>query len=79
MAVSYKRLFKLLIDRDMMKKDLCKKANISSATLAKLANGDNVTMEVLERICLSLGCNIEDIVEILPDSVAASSANWPET
>ncbi len=67
MAVSYKRLFKLLIDRDMKKKDLCRIANISPATAAKLSSGDNVTVEVLERICLSLHCNIEDIVEIIPD------------
>ena len=67
MAVSYKRLFKLLIDRDMKKKDLCQVANVSPATVVKLSNGDNVMVEVLERICLSLHCNIEDIVEIIPD------------
>ncbi len=68
MAVSYKKLFKMMIDKDMKKKELCQLAEISPATVTKLVNGNNVTMEVIEKICLGLDCNIEDIVEIVKDS-----------
>ena len=67
MAVSYKKLFKLLIDKDMKKKDLSKLTGISNNTIAKLANNENVTMEVIEKICVGLGCTVDDIVEIVPD------------
>ena len=67
MIVSYKKLWKLLIDRDMLKRDLCKKAGLSSATVAKLTNGANVQTDVLVKICTALGCGIEDIMEILPE------------
>jgi DNA-binding Xre family transcriptional regulator len=65
MAVSYKKLFKLLIDRDMKKKELCEQAGINSATIRKLSNGDNVTMEVIEKICRSLNCSVDDILEFV--------------
>ena len=68
MAVSYKKLFKMLIDRDMKKKDFRESVGISYSTLNKLEKGENTNVEVLERICLKLGCGINDIVEILPDS-----------
>lgn len=68
MAVSYKKLFKMLIDRDMKKKDFREFVGISYSTLNKLEKGENTNVEVLERICLKLGCGINDIVEILPDS-----------
>ena len=68
MAVSYKKLFKLLIDRDMRRKDLRKLTGISYSTLGKLTNGDNVNMEVVEKLCLALNCRIEEIVEIIPDN-----------
>lgn len=64
MSVSYKKLWKLLIDRDMKKKDLAEKANISSYTLSKLNRGDNVNTDTLVKICKALDCQIEDIVEI---------------
>jgi DNA-binding Xre family transcriptional regulator len=67
MAVSYKKLFKMLIDRDMKKKDLKKIAGISNNTVSKLANGENVTMEVIEKICVNMNCGVEDIVEFVPD------------
>jgi DNA-binding Xre family transcriptional regulator len=67
MAISYKKLFKLLIDRDMKKRDFKDLVGLSYSTLSKLERGDNVTVEVLERICLKMGCRIEEIVEILPD------------
>lgn len=68
MAVTYKKLFKLLIDRDLKKQDLAEKAQISAATISKMAAGDNVTMEVVEKICRALDCSFDDIVEIVPVS-----------
>ena len=67
MAVSYKRLFKLLIDKDLKKKEFCELPEIGSSTLRKLSHGENVQMEVLERICLKMDCQLSDIAEILPD------------
>jgi len=67
MATSYKRLWKLLIDKDMKKKDLEKVANISHYTVYKLMRGENVTTEVIEKICLSLHCTPDQMMEILPD------------
>ena len=62
MTVSYKKLWKLLIDKDMMKKDLQVKANISWATVTKMSKNETVSMEVLMKICQALDCRIEDIV-----------------
>ena len=67
MAVSYKKLWKLLIDRDMMKKDLAAAAEISNYTISKMSRGENVTVEVLGKICWALGCGIDDIMEFIPD------------
>ena len=64
MAVSYKKLFKILIDRDMKKKEFRDFVGISYSTMSKLEKGENTTVEVLEKICLKLGCGINDI---LPD------------
>jgi len=64
MSISYKPLWKLLIDRDMKKGDLMRQAGVSSSTMAKLAKNDTVRTDVLDRICLSLECKIEDIMEI---------------
>ena len=68
MAVSYKKLWKLLIDRDMKKKDLCALAGISTASVTKMGKGGHVTTEVLAKICAALGCTVDDIMEIVPDS-----------
>lgn len=68
MAASYKKLWKLLIDKDLKKKDLAKIANISNYTVTKLTRGDNVTTDVLGRICEALDCSIEDIMEFIPDA-----------
>ncbi len=65
MAVSYKRLWKLLIDHDMKKKDLSEKANVSSYTIARMSKGENVTTEVLVKICKAMDCAIEDIMEVV--------------
>ena len=66
MEVSYKKLWKLLIDKDMKKKDLAEVANISNYTIRKLVKGDNVTMDVLVRICKALDCTMNGIVDIIP-------------
>lgn len=63
MGLSYNKLWKLLIDKNMNKTDLRIKTGMSQATLAKLSKGENVNTEVLARICKVLCCNIEDIVE----------------
>ena len=68
MIVSYKRLWKLLIEKDMKKKDLVKTAHISTYTVNKLNRGDNVNTDTLVKICSALNCAIEDIMEIIPDS-----------
>ena len=65
MAASYKKLWKLLIDRDLKKKDLQTLAGISNYTVSKLNRGDNVTTDVLGKICKALNCNINDIMEFV--------------
>ena len=67
MEASYKKLWKLLIDRDMSKTDLRLKAGISTMALAKLGKNENVSMEVLKKVCAALDCNIGDIMDILPE------------
>jgi DNA-binding Xre family transcriptional regulator len=62
MAVSYNGLSKMLIDKNMYKKDLSAELNISSATLAKMSKGESVSMDVLGRICEYMDCNIGDIM-----------------
>ena len=65
MAVSYKKLWKLLIDKDIKKKDLSSMAGVSPATITKMGKGGHVTTEVLVKICSALGCKVEDIIEIV--------------
>ena len=68
MAASYKKLFKLLIDREMKKKELAKAAGVSIATITKMGkDGAVVSSEVLVKICTALNCTMDDIVEIVPD------------
>lgn len=66
---SYKKLWKLLIDKEMSKGDLHKKSGLSSSTMTKLRKGEDVSMEALRKICIALDCNIEDIVEFVPDNL----------
>lgn len=66
-ALIYKKLWKLLIDKDMKKKDLCERAGISPASVTKMGRNGHVTTEILVKICAALDCRIEDIVEIVPD------------
>ena len=65
MAISYKKLWKLLIDRDMKKKDLVSLAGISQSSITKMGKNENVNTDVLVRICKALNCDIGDIAEIL--------------
>lgn len=73
MKFSYNKLWKLLIDNGMMKKDLMAKANITSTTMAKMGKDQPVSMEVLGRICVAMQCNIGDIVDVvLPNTQEGS-------
>ena len=67
MVLSYKKLFKLMIDRDMKKKELKELTRLSYTTISKLEKGENVTMDVLDKICCKMGCQLSDIAEIIPD------------
>lgn len=67
MIISYKKLWKLLIDRDMKKKDLQKLAGISSASITKLGKNENVNTDILQKICSALECDISDIMEMVLD------------
>lgn len=67
MKISYKKLFKLMIDRKMKKKELKELATIGNSMMSKLANDENITMEVIAKICYALDCKIDDIVEIIPE------------
>jgi DNA-binding Xre family transcriptional regulator len=69
-VISYKKLWKLLIDRDMKKKDLQIAAKLSASTMSKLNKGQNIQTNVLVRICHFLECDISDIIEVLPPTNA---------
>ena len=73
MAVSYKKLWKVLIDRDMKKKDLQKAAGVSWASITKLSKGETVSMEILIKICKALECDIGEIIELVPDEDASKT------
>ena len=75
MKVSYKKLLKLLIDRELKKRDLADKANVSVATLTKLAKGENVNVDVLVKVCSALECDFSDIMELIPDT-PNSADSW---
>ena len=83
MAISYKKLWKLLVDKemsksdlhkDMKKKDLCIAAGISHASMAKLGKNENVTTDVLVKICNALQCDIGDIMEMVPETADRKDA-----
>lgn len=67
MKVSYKKLWKLLIDRDMKKRDLQEMAGVSSSSIAKLSKNEYVSMDVLVKVCTALNAQIEDVVELVAD------------
>ncbi len=70
MAVSYNKLWKLMIDKKVNKTDLTHMAGISTNAMAKLGRDEDVRVNILEKICLALNCKLDDIVEIVPDSGA---------
>ena len=67
MTVSYKKLWKLLIDKEMKKKDLQAQTSISWASITKMSKGEKVSMEVLMKVCKALNCDIGDIMELIPE------------
>lgn len=69
MAVSYKKLRHLLIDRNMKKKDLQKAANLTQYAMRKLSKDETVTTDVLAKICRCLECTVDDIMDVLPEDV----------
>ncbi len=68
MVISYKKLWKLLIDKDLKKKDLPEIAGISRSSITKMGHNENVNTEILVKICNALKCDICDIIELVPDS-----------
>lgn len=74
MKLSYKKLWVKLVEMDMKKTEFAKKAGISSASVAKLGKGANITTDVLLKICEYLNCDISDIVEVVPDDSANDNA-----
>ena len=66
MDVSYNKFFKMLIERKMKKKDICEQAGIATSTMAKMAKDENVSLDVLARICRALDCTMDDILDVLP-------------
>ena len=75
MPVNYNPLWKLLIDKGMTRSELRVKANISTSTLAKMGKNEYVSLEVLERICSLLDCQLSDIAEIIPGREGSETAN----
>lgn len=68
MAVSYKKLWHLLIDRNMMKKDLKESANLTQHAMRKLGNDESVTTDTLAKICRALNCTVDEIMDVLPEN-----------
>lgn len=67
--ISYKRLWKLLIDKDLKKKDLASVAGVSQSSVAKMSRGETISMDVILRICSALDCDIGDICEAVPEKI----------
>ena len=72
---SYKKLWKLLIDKDMLKKDLAQKAQISPTSIAKLSKNENVNTEILQKICNALECDVCDIMEMVESNSNTEGEN----
>lgn len=75
MAIHYNKLWKLLIDKNMKKKDLQRLSGVSSATITKLGRNENVNTEILQKICTALECDICDILEFVPDNIEKGKVN----
>lgn len=67
MAVTYKKLWHILLDKDMKKKDLQEAAELTKYTMRKLGNDETVTTDTLAKICRTLNCTVDDIMEVLPE------------
>ena len=67
MRISYNKLWKMLIDQNMNKRDLAEKSGVSTASIAKLSKGANITTDVLLKLCEAMNCHIEDILETIDD------------
>lgn len=67
MAVTYKKLWHILLDRDMKKKDLQAAAQLTSYAMNKLSRDETVTTDILAKICVNLDCTVDDIIEIVPE------------
>lgn len=67
MRISYKPLWRILLDRDITKKQLREMSGISTASMAKLGKGENITTDILLKVCTALNCSINDILETIPD------------
>ena len=67
MRISYNKLWKMLIDQNMNKRDLAEKSGVSTASIAKLSKGANITTDVLLKICEAMNCHIEDILATIDD------------
>lgn len=67
MRISYNKLWKMLIDKNMNKQDLKELSGVSAASIAKLGKGENITTDVLLKICKALNCRLEDILETIED------------
>jgi len=78
MRISYRPLWIILAQREMSKKDLRELSGISTASLAKLGKGENITTDVLLKICQALNCNINQIIETVPDEVETKEGNISE-
>ena len=74
MIVSYKKLWKMLIDRDLKKKDLEEMAGVSHYVINKMTHGDNVTTDVLCRVCKALNCTVDDIMEMVDEQLFISKS-----
>lgn len=75
MRFSYNKLFKLLIDKGIKKKELCEMAEISATSIAKLGHGSNVNTEVLWKICNALNCDVSDIMEFVPKATVVDNSS----
>ena len=75
MAISYNKLWKLLIDKNMKKKDLQSLSGVSPATITKLGRNENVNTEILQKICTALECDICDVLEFIPEKIENTKEN----
>ena len=78
MPISYKKLWKMMIDRDISKTELTRLAGISTNAMAKLGRNEDVRMRVLEKLCTSLDCKLDDVVEFVPESDPKTKKQWGE-